>query len=145
MADTTLTVANSQIYLAVNSLFPTPQQIQGYAADDVMATDPQDSVEAMMGVDGRFSAGWKFKEVMWNITLMANSPSISFFEQWRNTEKVLKEALIATGLILLPAQKKKYTLVSGYLKGYPPMIDFGAIAKPLKFGIVWGSVDPSPL
>jgi len=46
-----LTGANSIYTLAISSIFPSPQQLQGYAADDVFTSDPLESTETLMGVD----------------------------------------------------------------------------------------------
>ena len=54
----TLTSANSAFSLQIANLYPVPQSIQGYAADDAFAVDDVEPVETVMGVDGKLSGGY---------------------------------------------------------------------------------------
>lgn len=53
----TLTSANAVLLIGINSLYTTPQQIQGFATDDAFVTEVVTPVEMKMGVDGVLSAG----------------------------------------------------------------------------------------
>ena len=52
-----ITSANAILTLAIPLLFPTPVQLQGFAADDVYDIPRIKSVETLMGVDGVLSGG----------------------------------------------------------------------------------------
>lgn len=129
--------------LAIAGLFPTPQQLQEYAADDVFGTDPIEVAQTVMGVDGHLSGGFVFTEINQNITLQANSESIIIFQAWYEAQKVLKDVLRATGLVLIPAVGKKWSMSGGILKTYPPIIDVKKILQPQRFSITWESVSPA--
>ena len=69
----TLTAANSILMLLIPGLFPVPQQLAGYAADDVFTVDSTQPVEVLLGVDGRLSGGWVPTEKRMSISLQADS------------------------------------------------------------------------
>ena len=46
----TITAANAVFALAVTNLFPSPQTLQGFAADAMFAVDETDIAEIVMGV-----------------------------------------------------------------------------------------------
>lgn len=140
MAD--LTGANCIYMLAVTGLYPVPQQLQGFAVDDVFSTDDITASETLMGVDGRLSGGFINVEVPQAITLQADSPSVPLFDQWYLNQKYNKKVFIANGIVILPGLGSKWTMTKGFLKGYPPIPKVGKLAGPRKFGITWESVDP---
>jgi hypothetical protein len=78
----TLTGANAVLMLTIPPLFTTPQQIQGFAADDVYDLDEIESVETLMGVDGILSGGFVWKSQPQTIMLQADSPSNAVFDTW---------------------------------------------------------------
>lgn len=129
--------------LAITNLFPVPQQLQEYAADDVFGTDPVEVAQTVMGVDGHLSGGFVFSEINQSIVLQANSESIAIFQAWYEAQKVLKDVLRATGLVVMPSVGKKWTMSGGILKTYPPMPDVKKILQPQRFSITWESVSPS--
>src|SRR5438045_2746386 len=96
-----LTAATAIYQLAIASIFPTPQQLQGFAADDVFSTDPLESAEVVMGVDGFLSGGFVFREVKQKIVLQADSPSVFVFDQWWQQSQVAREILPATAVVVL--------------------------------------------
>lgn len=129
--------------LAIANLFPVPQQLQEYAADDVFGTEPVEVAQTVMGVDGHLAGGFVFSEINQSITLQANSESIAIFQAWYEAQKVLKDVLRATGLVVIPAVGKKWSMSGGILKTYPPIIDVKKILQPQRFSITWESVSPS--
>ena len=141
----TITSANAVLTLSQAILFPTPQQIHQFAADDVTDTDQVKNVEALMGVDGTLSFGFVFAPIMQNITLMANSDSISFFEVIFGSQQAGKTIYPISGTLLFPSTSKKYNLTNGGLSGYKPTADAKRVQQPLKFQITWQSVLPAPL
>ena len=87
----TITSANAVYMLAVTGMFPVPQRLEGFAADDVFDTEALTVAEVVMGVDGRLSAGYTPVPVKQNISLQADSPSIQLFETWYLAQKAAKE------------------------------------------------------
>lgn len=140
----TITAANAVLMLGVASLFPTPQQIQGFAADDVFDTEDLETAELSMGVDGRLSAGFVFNPVKQGFILQADSASNDFFESIFTAERTARDKFSLNGSVLLPAIGKNYTMTNGILSGYKPIADAKKFLQPRKFMITWESVLPSP-
>ena len=144
MVAKTLTGAGTIIMLSVPGLFDTPQQLQGFATDDIYDTDQIDAAETLMGVDGVLSGGYINVPVMQNFALQADSDSIEFFETWWSTNQSLQTVLTATGTTALTALQKKFAMIKGFLRRYKPMPDGKKLYQPQKFAIEWQQVTPSP-
>lgn len=140
-----LTGANTIIMLAVTGIFDNPQQLQGFAADDVFNTESLQSVETLMGVDGKLSGGYVFVEVKQGYTLQADSGSIDIFDQWFYAQQTARDTFKAQAVITLKSVNKKFTMTNGFLTGYMPIPDNKKLIQPQKFGITWESVSPSPV
>lgn len=141
----TITSANSQIFLAVSTVFPAAQQIQGYAAEDIFDTDDVELAEVALGLDGRQASGWIPHNVKWRITLMANSPSIAFFEAWIAAQDALQDIYTATGNVLLKGPGRKFALNNGTLTRAKVMPDAKKTLQPVTYEITWESVQPAPV
>jgi len=141
MANTrTLTAADATYLLSITDLFPSPQSLQGFGVDDVFATDPVETAETQMGVDGRLSAGFVFNEVKQSITLQADSESADIFDQWNQAQIANRQLYIANGVITLRSLQKKATLTRGFLKTVPMLPDAKKLLQMRKFSITWQSV-----
>lgn len=140
----TITAANAILMLSVSGLFPTPQKIQGFSADDVFDTDNVETKETAMGVDGHLSVGWVAVSVRQNITLQADSLSNDFFEQWNRAEQNSREAFIATGTVLLPATNRKYQLTRGVLRGLVLLPALRRTIQPRRYTLEWESISAAP-
>ncbi len=138
-----ITSANSIVMISIASVYTTPQQLQGFAADDIFSTDTMEIAETMMGVDGRLSAGYVFVPVKWSISLQADSPSNAIFDNWRAAQVSAGDVYFASATVNLPSLGKTYDLVNGVLTSYPPIPDAGKTLKPRKFGLTWESVTPA--
>lgn len=138
-----LTGANAVIMLSVPLVFPVPQQLQGFAADDVFDTDTIESAEVLMGVDGKMSAGFVFVPVKQNYTLQADSQAMFFFQQWWAAQQQAKDVFFASGLILLTTLNSKWTMTKGALTSYKPLPDAKKLLQPRKFTITWESSSPA--
>jgi hypothetical protein len=145
MANATLTAANSVYLLVIADLFPAPQQLQGYAADDVFSTEAVTSVETQMGVDGNLSGGWVPTEKKQNINLQADSVSSLMFDVWHQSQETIHDAFIANAVIRYPSIGRSFILTKGFLTSYMPMADVGRILKPRRFQITWGSIISAPI
>ncbi len=140
----TITDANAVITIGVTNVFPSPVQLQGFAADDIFSTDPLQSAELSMGVDGKLSAGFVFVAAVFAIALQADSESCDLFDQWWQFQQTQKELFPAFGVVQLTSVQRKWAMNKGYLTSYPPIPDGGKILKPRRFVITWESVLPSP-
>lgn len=140
----TLTSANSVIMLAVGGIFPVPQQLQGYATDDAFATSDVSPVETAMGVDGRLSGGYTPYPTVLEITLQADSPSVSIFEAWMAAQDVARETFTGDATISLPGTGQKYALTRGFLTQASKMAPNRKIMQPRKWTITFQSCTPAP-
>ena len=140
-----ITSANSIYMLAVTGLFITPQQLQGFAADDIFDTEPMENAEVLMGVDGVLSAGFVFVPVKQSVSLQADSASNTLFEAWYAAEQAAKEKYFATGIVRFPSISRSYALTNGVLSTYPAISDAKKVLQPRKYSITWGSVIGAPL
>lgn len=141
----TLTAANSVYMLVIPDLFPIPQQLQGYAADEVFATEGVDTAELVLGVDGKLSAGWIPTMKKQTITLQADSVSSLIFDAWFQTQNSLRDLLTANAFITLPSLGRIYTCTTGYLSSYIPMPDVRRIIQPRRFQITWQEILSAPI
>lgn len=139
-----ITSANAILTLAVFPLFPIPQQIQGFSADDIYNVPQIRSAEVMMGVDGRLSGGYVFTQIAQTITLMADSESNDLFDTWWTSQQAAGELYEATGLIRLPSISTKYTQTRGFLTGYTPVAQGKRVLQARAYEITWERIAPSP-
>lgn len=139
-----ITSANAVLTLAIPPLFPTPQQLQQFAADDVYDVDEIKSVETMMGVDGVMTAGFVFVEVKQKIMLMADSPSNAVFDTWWAQMQAAEDVFYANGLIVLPAVSTKFVQTRGALTGYKPAPAAKKVLQPRSYEITWNRIQPQP-
>jgi len=138
-----ITSANAVLMLSITSLFPAPQQLQGFAADDIFSTEDIQVTEPVMGVDGKLSAGFVNMPVPMSIALQADSISNAIFDQWAAASKVLQDVYFAQMSVVFPSLNKKWTCSNGTLTRYKPMADAAKVLQPRRFGIVWETVLPA--
>lgn len=139
-----ITAANATILITIPSIFPTPQQLQGFAADEIFDTDSVESVETLMGVDGVLSAGFVNVPIKWGISLQADSASNFIFDTWYTQMQVAKDVFPASAIVLLNTIGTKWALTNGYLTAYKPMPDAHKLLMPRKYGITWQTISPAP-
>lgn len=139
-----ITSANSVFMLGVNTVYPVPQLMQGYATDDAFSIEAVEPAEIKMGVDGKLSAGFVFMPVKLSITLQADSASVLLFDAWYAAQKALSDVYFANGLIRLPGIARSYVLTNGVLTSYMPIPDAKKTLDPLKYTITWESVVGAP-
>lgn len=138
----TITGANATYLLSIPPIFPLPQQLQGFAADDVFDTDPVEASEVLMGVDGIMSAGFVFVPVKQNISIQADSDSATLFDNWYLAQQTIKDVYYAYGIVNLNTIGKKWILNKGSLTTYPPIPNVKKLLQPRKFTITWQSATP---
>lgn len=145
MTNRTITAANSLLYLSVRNLYPVSQQIQGYAADAAFLFDAFDTAEAVMGVDGRMSAGFTPAVKVMTVTLQADSTSNDFFDNWQNAQRTAREIYYGDGQVVLPAVRKVFTLTKAVLNNLTPMPAVNRTLQQRQFRLTWEDVVPAPL
>jgi hypothetical protein len=140
-----ITSANAVFIISVPLLLPVPQQLQGFAVDDIFDVDDVDSTDVMMGVDGILSGGMIFAPKSMNVALQADSPSMSFFDGWYQGQQAATAAFAAQASVTFTAIGTTYALLTGFLTRYKPMPDAKKVLQPRKFRITWQSVVPAPV
>lgn len=143
MAD--ITSANAVFIISVPRVLPVPQQIQGFSADDIFDFEDVDATETMMGVDGVLSGGMIYTPKPQNVSLQADSASITFFDAWYTAMQANVATYTAVGNITLTSVGKSWTLVNGFLRRYKPLPDAKKVLQPQRFRIEWQSVLPTPI
>ena len=145
MAEKTITAANAVLLISVANLFPVPVRIEGFSADSITDTESLQTVETMMGVDGKLSGGFIFAPAMQNYRLQADSDSIAFFEAWYAAMQQSRETYIAAGSLMLKSVQRRYTMTRGFLRNYTPTPNVGRVLQPRPFSIEWGTVSGAPV
>lgn len=140
-----LTGATTVIQLSIANLYDSPLQLQGFAADDVFSNTPIKSVETLMGVDGKMSAGFVYVEVPQSYSMQSDSESIFIFDEWFAAQQAAEDVYFANALIYLRALGVKWTMTRGVLSSYQPVPDIKKLIQPRKFEITWESISPSPI
>jgi hypothetical protein len=138
-----ITSANAQVLLAVTGVFNAPQPLQQFSADDIFTNEPVQAAETAMGVDGFLAAGFVFAPVPWSVSLMADSPSNNFFDQWYNANVQAVDVFRASGSVWLPSIGKKYALVNGVLTTYRNMPDAAKTLRSRAYVITWQRITPA--
>lgn len=138
-----LTSANAIITLSVVSVYPTPQQLHGFSADDIFSVDAIDTAEEVMGVDGVLSAGMIYVPVPWSITLQADTDSCAMFDTVFAMQQASVQVYRWNGNVVLPGLGKKWQMTNGILKNMQVMPDAKKIVQPRKFQLVWERVTPA--
>ena len=139
----TLTAANCVLLLSIPGLYDTPQQLQGFATDDVFSSETIAPAETMMGVDGKLSAGWTPVAIKQTFNLQGDSDSVEIFEDWYAAQQRRRETYFASGRAHIPSIARKYIMRRGILTGYSPTPSVKKIVQPRVFEITWEAVLPS--
>jgi hypothetical protein len=138
-----ITAANAILIISVPGLFPVPQQIQQFAADDVYDLDEIESVETLMGVDGKLSGGFVWKPQPQTIMLQADSPSNDIFDTWQTNQIAGLRTYIANGVLTIPNLGIKFIQTTGYLSTYK-LPGAKRLMQPRRFRLTWQQVVPAP-
>lgn len=140
-----ITSANAVFLISIPLLLPVVQQLQDWAIDDIYDVDDVDSTDTAMSVDGTLTGGMIFAAKPMNVALMADSPSMPFFDAWYAGQYGAVDAFPAQGVITLPSVGTAFTLVKGYLSRYKPMPDAKKTLQARKFRITWQNIIPAPV
>jgi len=138
-----ITSANAVYTLTITDLFNSPQQLQGFSADDIFNTETLKSAEVVMGLDGTLSGGFVYVPIVQSVTLQADSASNAVFDQWWTQSQSSLNPFIATGYVSLPSLGTKWNMTRGFLTGYMPIPDAKKLLQPRKFEITWNTIQPA--
>src|ERR1700692_154451 len=133
----TITSANAVLMLSITSLYPTPQQIQGFGVDDAFLVDVLEMGEIQVGVDGFGVGGYVPRAPTMTIRLLATSPSIQIFENWIAFEDQQQEVAYASATIAMPSIQRKYTCYLGMLMRISTMADVRKVLANREFHVTW--------
>ena len=141
----TLTSANSVLQLTVPGLYDTPQELQGYAADDIFSVGQVSSAETAMGLDGILSAGWIPQIKAMTIMLQANSQSIPIMDQWIDAQEQAREVFPCTLTVSVSGVNVVYNCTNGFLTSQTLLPDAKKILQPRSFVLSFGSIQGQPI
>lgn len=134
-----ITAANASIQLAISTVFPIPQQLQGFSIDDVFDAPSIKLTEVQMGVDGQQSAGFVFVSKPITFHFLADSISNDVFDEWAAANEANRTAFIASGLIQLD-NGNKLTLVNGSLTDYMWVPPAKKLLMPTSHTVTFGKI-----
>lgn len=138
----TITSANVTLLLSAPGIFSTPQQIQGFSADDIFDYDMVEWAEVQLGADGQFVGGWVPKMNKQTISLLASSrASFDFFEAIGQAQDQGVEITYLSGFLRYPAISRKYTMYKGVITRGSAAPSAGKVLKMRQFEITWGPPD----
>jgi hypothetical protein len=140
-----ITSANAVIMLTIPGLFPIPQQLEGFAADDIFTTDPINPIVPIMGMDGKLSGGFVPRPKIQNFTLQADSASNFLFESWQATQESTLDVLPAGAVVVISGIGREYTCLVGLLTNYSVAPDARQTLQPRRYQITWQNVFGAPI
>jgi hypothetical protein len=132
-----ITSASVIYMLSIDTVYPTPQKLEGFGVDEAFDTEASEIAEVQLGVDGFSAAGWVPRLTTQTISLLAASPSFRIFEDWAAAMDLIKEVYYANATIEIPAIKRKYSLRKGVLTRYPSMPNARRTLQQRQFQIIW--------
>lgn len=141
---TTLTSANSVMQLVVPGLYDTPQELQGYAADDIFSVGQVSSAESSMGLDGVLSFGWIPQIKQLTLMLQANSPSIPLMDQWIDAQEQAREVFPCSMTISVSGVNMIYNCINGGMTSQTLLPDAKKTLQPRSFVISFGKIQGQP-
>ena len=135
-----ITSANSIFMLSIAGLYPVPQKLQGYAADDVFSTEAINQAEIVMGVDGNMSAGFVHVARAMTVHVMPDQGSDIIFDTWMSAQEAAQELYFANGIVSLPSIGASWVLTKGVLTNIQPIPGVKKTLQPRPFTITWQSI-----
>lgn len=138
-----ITGSTAIVMLSIPGLFPAPQQLQGFSADDIFDVDAIESAETLMGVDGVMSAGFVYVPINQRISLQADSPSNLIFDTWWASQQQIQDLFFANAVVYLTALGTKWQLTKGALVSYKPLPGVKKLIQPRAHTIRWQTSLPA--
>lgn len=140
MAEKTLTAANSTFGLMVTSLYPVPQILDQFAAENPFDTEELVIAETAMSLDGKLLGGFVPNPVNQTITLQPTSNGVPMLINWMQASVTGRALYRAEAVILVPELKFKYICTRGILVSGKSIPDVKKITQPISFKITWEKV-----
>jgi tail fiber protein gp32 len=132
-----ITASNAVLMLSIDSVYPSPIQLQEFGVDDAWTVTAVDATETQVGVDGFGVAGFVPQSPEMMIRFVASSPSVRVFEDWSAAMQQLNDVLYGHLLITMSAVGRKYTCYNGSLMRFSPMADGRRVLQNREFHIKW--------
>jgi hypothetical protein len=136
-----LSACSSTAVLLVKSLAPAGHTIQGEFLDNAYAISDVTNKELKMTLQGVIKGGWipQMKEIV--VTLLPNTPSWRFFNDWYQAEEASRSVLEAESLIItLPSTSQVTTYTNGFIVTAKVMPDIKKILQEGSFKLTFGHV-----
>ena len=134
-----ITAANASINLAIDTVFPNGQLLEGFSVDDVFDAPSIKPVEVQMGVDGQQSSGFVFVSKTITYHFLADSISNEMFDEWYAQMEANRTTFNASGVTQLDTGEK-WTMIKGSLTGYVWIPPAKKLLMPRSFEITWEKV-----
>jgi hypothetical protein len=136
-----LTAGSATAVIFVPSIAPAGHTIQGEFLDNAYGIGDVTNKELKMTLQSVVKGGWipQMKEV--TITLLPNTPSWQFFNDWYQAEEATHEVLECQSLIItLPSIGQVTTYTNGFLTTAKVMPDIKKILQEGSFKLTFGHV-----
>ena len=140
-----ITAANVIFLISVPQLLPVPQQLQGFAADDIFSNEDIDVTDTMARVDGVLSGGYVFMAKPMDIAIQADSASGAFFDAWFQGQVASQSAYAAVATVTFTGLGVSFALTTGWLKRWKLIPDAKKLLQPRKARIEWQTIVGSPV
>jgi hypothetical protein len=150
----TITSANAVFMLSIQTVYPTPIQLQQFGVDDAFTNEIVPVSETQVGVDGFGVAGYVPRQVPMTIRDLASSgpAGIEIFENWVAAMDALNDVLYANAVISMPSIGRKYTCALGTSGRYSSLADARRVLANREFQIIWlpqgpgvPAISPAPM
>lgn len=114
---------------ALSGLLGVATTIEGWSANNFLSAGQQPSAEVQLGIDGLSHRGWVPSLLNVTINLFPDSPSQDYLENLFVIQKEMRETLLITGTLIIPALQKKYSLTKGALQAFTPLPGHGRVLQ----------------
>jgi hypothetical protein len=139
-----ITSANAIIMLSVDSVYNAPQQLQGWATDDIYDIPTSQLAEVRMGADGKLTGGLIYTSTPITYAFQADSSSCAVFDQWGLTQETYGDLYYANGSIQLNPLGTKWSMTKGILTSWQRIPPGRRVLEVRRAVITWQSVTPQP-
>lgn len=129
---------------AFASLMGVPTRIEGWASDNAFSTDQVESSQMVQGIDGKAHTGWVPFLVPFNVSLYPDSPSQDYIDQIVGIERTMRESLLISAVLIVPATLKKFYFSNGVIARVTPFASHGRVQSAQATGFVFESCTLMP-
>jgi hypothetical protein len=145
MATKTITSANAKFTITVLGAALGPFTLAGYAAESMFLSEVREATQTVVGADGSVATGYVPALTPLQVTLLANSESNGFFEQWLGLMKTLKEAFVGQAVIDIPSIQKSYVVSHLALQSVTEIPPAGKTLQQMQYNLMAGDIQVLPL